>query len=70
MKHKFLDQYCKDVINYYNAKNVISLFKNTYNEEIKDFKIQQLKSMSSHKGYRNAIAITVEEQDRYYNEIY
>lgn len=68
MKQKFLDGYCKDSINHFKAENVASSFKDTYNNECQEFKIQQLKSMSSRKGYRNAIAVTVEEHDRYYQE--
>lgn len=66
MKQKFLDEYCNKTIDYFKTKNAASSFKDTYNKELKEFKIQQLKSMSSRKGYRNAIAVTVEEHDRYY----
>lgn len=69
MKKEFLDGYCKNAIDYFKAKNVASSFKDTYNKELEEFKIQQLKSMSSRKGYRNAIAVTVEEHDRYYQEV-
>lgn len=66
MKPEFLDRYCKNSIDYFKATNVASSFKDTYNKELEEFKIQQLKSMSSRKGYRNSIAVTVEEHDRYY----
>lgn len=69
MKQKFLDGYCDNAIDYFKATNVASSFKDTYNKELEELKIQQLKSMSSRKGYRNAIAVTVEEHDRYYQEI-
>ncbi|CEP08847.1 hypothetical protein [Parasitella parasitica] len=69
MKQEFLDGYCKNTIDYLKAKNVANSFKDTYNKELEEFKIQQLKSMSSRKGYRNAIAVTVEEHDRYYQEV-
>lgn len=69
MKQKFLEEYCKSLINYFKAKNIVSSFQDSYNEELEELNIQHLKSLSTRKGYRNAIAITVGEQDRYYQEV-
>ncbi|KAI8069826.1 uncharacterized protein B0P05DRAFT_620142 [Gilbertella persicaria] len=66
---KFLDTYCKNAIKYFKAENVISSFKDVYNKELEELKIQQLKSVPSLKGYRNAIAVTVQEYDCYYQEV-
>lgn len=50
MKQEFLDGYYKNDIDYFKAKNVASSFKDTYNKELEEFKIQQLRPMTSRKG--------------------
>jgi hypothetical protein len=40
IKHKFLNGYYKNNIDYFKAKNVASSFKNTYNKKLEELKIQ------------------------------
>ncbi|CAO3671230.1 unnamed protein product [Rhizopus stolonifer] len=40
MKQKFLDKYCKSTIDYFKAENVANSFKDTYNKELEELKIQ------------------------------
>lgn len=68
MKQKFLNKYCKSIIDCFKSENVANSFKDTYNKELEELEIQQLKS-SSRKRYRNALAVTVQEHDNYHQEI-
>lgn len=40
IKHKFLNGYYKNNIDYFKAKNVASSFKNKYNKKLEELKIQ------------------------------
>lgn len=68
-RQKFLMNTARLLLNIPKEKKVASSFKDIYNKELEDFKIQQLKLMPSLKGYRNTIAVTVAEHNRFHQEV-
>lgn len=68
MKQKSLGEYCKNVIEHFKSDNMASSFEYAFSKELEELKVQQLKSLSCLKGYRNAIAVILNEHDRYYQE--
>jgi hypothetical protein len=49
-KRPFIEQYCKDAINYYNIESVASSFQTTYMYEYELLTVEELKSLTTLKG--------------------